>query len=165
MQWYLVQARYWLCNIARFLWSIYLKNMHQCSRILKSVTSDMKIISNIFNDFFINVGPSLSRKIPNQVSTPESFMKPKALYSLYLEPVSESEIHKLTTSLKSASPGYDNRSSSILKLSLTSICAPLTHICNMSLKEGISPDKMKVANVLPLFKCDDPEMFDNYRPV
>ena len=130
-----------------------------------SITSDMKIISNKFNDFFINVGPSLSRKIPNQVSTPESFMKSKALYSLYLEPVSESEIHKLITSLKSASPGYDNISSSILKLSLTSICAPLTHICNMSLQEGIFPDKMKVANVLPLFKCDDPEIFNNYRPV
>ena len=130
-----------------------------------SITSDMKIISNKFNDFFINVGPSLSRKIPNQVSTPESFMKSKALYSLYLEPVCESEIDNLITSHKSASPGYDNISSSILKLSLTSICAPLTHICNMSLQEGIFPDKMKVANVLPLFKCDDPEIFNNYRPV
>ena len=59
----------------------------------------MKIISNKFNDFVINVGRSLSREIPNQVSTPEILMKSNALYSLYLEPFSESEIHKLITSL------------------------------------------------------------------
>ena len=92
-------------------------------------------------------------------------MKSMALYSLYLEPFNECEIHKLFMSHKSASPGYDNISSSILKLSFTSICAPLTHICNMSLQEGIFPDKMKVANVLHLFKCDDPYIFNNHRPV
>ena len=33
----------------------------------------------------------------------------------------------------------------------------------MSLQEGIFPDDIKVANVLPLFKCGDPEIFNNYR--
>ena len=31
-----------------------------------SYTTDMKIICEKFNDFFINVGPSLSKKIPPQ---------------------------------------------------------------------------------------------------
>ena len=38
-------------------------------------------------------------------------------------------------------------------------------ICNLSLVEGVFPDEMKIANVFPLFKCDDQEMFNNYRPV
>ena len=116
-----------------------------------SITSDMEIISNTFNDFFINVGPLLSHKIPNQVSTPGSFIKPNTLYSLYLDPVIECEIRKLIMSPKSASPGYDNISCSVLKLSLTYISAPLTYICNMPLKERIFPHEMKVANVLSLF--------------
>ena len=39
----------------------------------------------------------------------------KAVYSLYLEPVAESENRELVTSLKSAAPGYDNLRRSILK--------------------------------------------------
>ena len=75
-------------NNSKSLWAV-IKNVINKKRKNKfqdkfqlndgSITSDMKIISNKFNDFFINVGPSLSRKIPNQVSTPESFMKSNAL--------------------------------------------------------------------------------------
>ena len=89
----------------------------------------------------------------------------KAVYSLYLEPVTESEIRELVTSLKFAAPGYDNLRSFILKLSLPFICNPLTYISNLSLQEGVFPDKLKIANVIPLFKYDDPELFNNYRPV
>ena len=45
------------------------------------------------------------------------------------------------------------------------ICTPLTYICNLSLQEGVFPDELKIANVIPLFKNDDPELFNNYRPV
>ena len=109
------------------------------------------------------MGPSLSKKIPPQNSSPDDYIKTKALYSLYLEPVTE--ITKLVTSLKSAAPGYDNLRSSLLKLSLPFICTPLTYLSNLSLQEGVFPDELKIANVIPLFKCDNPELFNNYRPV
>ena len=48
---------------------------------------------------------------------------------------------------------------------LPSLCSPLPHICNLSLQEGTFPDEMKIAYVLPLFMSDDPEIFNNYRPV
>ena len=35
----------------------------------------------------------------------------------------------------------------------------------MSLQEGIFPDEQTIANVIPLYKCDDPKLFNNYRPV
>ena len=41
----------------------------------------------------------------------------------------------------------------------------LSHVCNMSLQEGIFPDELKIANVIHLYKCDDPKLFNNYRPV
>ena len=159
---------------SRKLWSI-IKNIINRNKKNKfqekfklndgSYTTDMKIICEKFNDFFINVGPSLSKKIPNRNCSPDQFIKMKAVYSLYLEPVTESEIRELVTSLKSAAPGYDNLRSSILKLSLPFICTPLTHISNLSLQEGVFPDELKIANVIPLFKSDDPELFNNYRPV
>ena len=35
----------------------------------------------------------------------------------------------------------------------------------MSIQEGIFPDELKIANVIPLYKCDDPKLFNNYWPV
>ena len=34
-----------------------------------SVTTDSKVISNKFNEFFVNVGPTLANKIPQQDSS------------------------------------------------------------------------------------------------
>ena len=90
--------------------------------------------------------------------------KRRRFFSLYLEPVTEAEIRRLIMSLKSSAPGYDIRSS-ILNMSLPFICTPLTYISNLSLQEGVFPGELKIANVIPLFKSDDPELFNNYRPV
>ena len=56
-------------------------------------------------------------------------------------------------------------SPSIFQVSLPLICPLLTHICNLSLSEGIFPDELKLANVIPIFKSGDHETFNNYRPV
>ena len=41
----------------------------------------------------------------------------------------------------------------------------LTHVCNLSFSEGIFPDELKLANVIPLYKADDVFAFNYYRPV
>ena len=35
----------------------------------------------------------------------------------------------------------------------------------MSLSQGIFPEQLKIANVIPLYKNDDSMLFNNYRPV
>ena len=45
------------------------------------------------------------------------------------------------------------------------IVNPLAYIWNLSLKQGVFPTEIKIANVLPLYKSDDPFCFNNYRPV
>ena len=63
-----------------------------------SITKDKQLISDKFNDFFINVGPNLAKRIEKQNKNPEQFMKAKITFSLYLEPVTEQEIHKIVSS-------------------------------------------------------------------
>ena len=92
-------------------------------------------------------------------------MKFNSLNSLYLESVFEQDVFKLISSLKSLTAGYDNIGATMLKLCSSSITPPLTHICNLALQEGVFPDKMNIANVIILFKSEDPQMFNNYRPV
>ena len=45
------------------------------------------------------------------------------------------------------------------------IVNPLAYICNLSLKQGVFPTELRIANVLPLYKSDDPFCSNNYRPV
>ena len=85
--------------------------------------------------------------------------------SIFLEPVHPSEIDVLMKDMKNSAPGHDGITLNVLKLSLSSIKTPLTHILNLSLSEGVFPEELKIANVIPLFKADDPMLFNNYRPV
>ena len=92
-------------------------------------------------------------------------MKEALKETLFLSPVTETEINKIVRALKDSATGHDDISSQFLKLALNSIVDPLTHICNMSLTEGVFLNTLKVANVIPLYKSDDPMCFNHYRPV
>ena len=129
------------------------------------VINDKFNISKHFNDFFTYVGPNLAKHIPKVNINPLSFMKEALKETLFISPVTETEINKIVRALKDSATGHDDISSQFLKLALNSIVDPLTHICNMSLTEGVFPNTLKVANVIPLYKSDDPMCFNHYRPV
>lgn len=129
------------------------------------ITSDKKRISNGFNDFYINVGNNLAQKIPNSTRTPKDFVKDFNPNSMFVDSVSKEDVVKIVASLKSASAGWDGISLNIVKSSFISIVEPLTHCMNLSLMNGIVPDELKIARVIPLFKSGDITLFSNYRPV
>ena len=130
-----------------------------------SITDDKNIISEKFNDFFINVGPNLAKNIPKMNKNPLYCMPNSILESMFVEPVTSEEIKKLVMNLKKSASGWDDISTKFLKLSLEYIITPLTHLCNRSLQEGVFPEQLKIANVIPLYKSEDPMKFNNYRPV
>ena len=41
----------------------------------------------------------------------------------------------------------------------------LEHLINLSLTQGIFPNELKIARVVPIFKSDDPCLLTNYRPI
>ena len=62
-------------------------------------------------------------------------------------------------------PGVDGISPKILKETVEQISAPLAHVFNMSLQEGIVPFEWKEANIIPLFKKGSRNKSVYYRPV
>ena len=135
-----------------------MKSEEQLKLNNSTITTDKQTISNKFNDFSINVGPTLSRKIPKQDVLPEHYMKSNSLNSLYIELLYEQEVFKLISSLKSSTAGYGNISATLLELCSSSKTPPLTIICNLSLQEGVFPDERKIANVIPLLKMKAPNV-------
>ena len=79
--------------------------------------------------------------------------------------VDSNEVIKIIKDLKSSSAGWDEIDASIFKSSLQSIIIPFTHICNLSLRDGVFPNEMKVAKVCLVFKGSNLIFFVQYRPV
>ena len=41
----------------------------------------------------------------------------------------------------------------------------VTYLINQSISQGIFPEELKLAKVLPIFKCEDEQLVQNYRPI
>ena len=119
-----------------------------------------------FNNFFVNIGSDLSKKIPLSSKKPQEFLKGNYRSSMFLLPTTAEEIIDIIGNLKnSKSSGHDNIPVSLIK-SCSSLLAPiLAHINNQSFTDGIFPDALKVARVVLIFKGGDSECISNYRPI
>ena len=122
-------------------------------------------IANSFNDFFINVGPTLAQKIPQTNKNAREYLPVPMLKSLFLSPVTEQEVMSLITMLKHTSPGWDEVDSRVIKEVAIEISEPLTYIIDRSIITGQIPSELKLAKVTPIFKAGDAKIFSNYRPV
>ena len=52
-----------------------------------------------------------------------------------------------------------------MKNSIDLISKPLCEILNLSIENGIIPDQLKIARIVPIFKSGDNSLFSNYRPI
>ena len=130
----------------------------------REVTDKLEI-ANLFNNYFINIGPSLDKKIPDNVRSPLYYMPSCNKESLYFQPVCSEEILSLTKQLKNSSAGPDSLSPSLLKRTIRHYIDPLVHVLNLSLQSGEVPEELKVSNIIPLFKEGDVKSVNNYRPI
>lgn len=95
-------------------------------------------IAESFNDYFINIGPSLADKITTSGNA-DHFLGNIAINcsSMFMYPVSEDEF--LTVASASLKPSkaarYDDFKFSIMKQELPYISKTLTHIFNLSFKK------------------------------
>ena len=123
-------------------------------------------IAKKFNNFFINVGSELRAKIPTSSVTPNHFLKGHYSNSMFLLPTTTEEVTDINHNLKnSTSVGHDNISIKLIKSCAAALAPVLAHINNQSLTEGIFPDAMKIAKVVPIFKNGDANNVCNYRPI
>ena len=53
----------------------------------------------------------------------------------------------------------------LLKNICESCCVPIAMTVNLSLEQGIVPDGMKLAKVIPVYKAKSRDTFTNYRPI
>ena len=135
-------------------------------KIGNNVTDNDSDIAAGFNDYFSKIGSNLADAIPHTDKSFESFLTNRNPNSLFLTPTDAIEIRKIVKELKSKkSPGFDHITNDLLKDIISEIVTPLEHIINLSLVNGVVPDKMKISKVIPVYKKGNPTEVGNYRPI
>ncbi len=124
-------------------------------------------IANKFNEYFVNVGPQLAKKIPNDNNISyESFLKGSYIDSMFLEPVTENELmNEIINLSENKSAGHDEISAKMIKEIKGEILKPLTYIYDLTFLTGKIPKFLKIALVTPVFKANETNRFENYRPI
>ena len=60
---------------------------------------------------------------------------------------------------------YSDINMSLIKNVINKIVQPFGHMCNVSFQTGVFPSKTEIAKVVPPLKCDEKNVFTNYRPI
>jgi len=134
--------------------------------INNNTTTDKSIIANKFNEYFVNVGPSLANKIPPSDTSYLTYMKGNFTKSFGLVETNANEVISIVKCFNTKpSAGYDDIPNDIMKLSIHFTANMLSKIINKSFHEGQVPDLLKIAKVCPVFKNGDKSLISNYRPI
>lgn len=108
----------------------------------------------------------LAKQIPltNKVFT--DYMPPKKNCQIDIRPVTSQELLDISKSFKrNKAPGYDDITINIIKDTIDIITEPLKNIINLTFTAGVFPEKLKTAKVTAVFKNDNPQKVENYRPI
>ena len=68
------------------------------------------------------------------------------------------EILNVMSLLNNYVAGYDDLQPVIMKILTKVYINPLTYLINISIKQGIFPEKLKLAKMIPILKSDDKQV-------
>ncbi len=123
-------------------------------------------IAESFNDFFVDIGPSLASKIKPSSKSFSEYLGAMHHESLFFTPVTHHEIEKMVKSFKlKNSSGIDHINQRVIMTVIDLISKPLAHIFNCSISTGFVPSQLKIAQVVPIHKSGPTDVISNYRPI
>ena len=98
-----------------------------------NVTSEPSKISNIFNDFFVNVADEIRKSIPKTPKSPLDYLSNRTSNSLFLTPVTFIEVNDLINTLNpSKSVGPNSIPIKLLKILGSSVSPLVALLVNQS---------------------------------
>jgi potassium voltage-gated channel Eag-related subfamily H protein 8 len=127
------------------------------------------VIADLFNVHFCDMPLKLleSRKT-NDILPPECHRGriQGCKNSIFLTPVTENEVVKVTRSLKNkCATGSDDIPDYVIKQSIEYLKKPLTSKYSSLLEAGVFREQLKIAKIIPVHKKGNTRNINNYRPL
>ena len=146
-------------------------DIHKLTNCDGTIANGPASIADSFNKYFSSIASNLkqsSGKNPTQNNSTDGFrqfLNGTVSRSIYLDKVGAGEIHKIIKSFKNKS----TRDTKIeaLKIANSShvFTSVLAVVINKSFEQGLFPEQMKVAKVVPIHKEGSRTEVGNYRPI
>ena len=127
--------------------------------------SDKDEIASAFNHFFVNVGSEIANSIDSHPDNHKMYLQGNYPNSFFFSPVSDVEVANVICSLKDKPSHFNSVPTKVLKFIRRLISPLLASIINKSIEDGIFPDSLKIAKIIPIFKQGDKYEIQNYRPI
>lgn len=163
-------------NMNKAAWSVMkeITGKVRCSENVEIVDNnglhtDPNNIANLFNIFFKNAPVAIANNITqNSQNINTNFgTHANSKGSMALFTFSESEVLNIVKSKikNKMSSGPDEVPTKLLKDCIQYIITPLTHLVNESFENGEFPLKLKTSKIIPIYKKNNKNSLENYRPV
>ena len=125
---------------------------------------ERRVIANEFNKYFVSLASKLNDETTKTSSNKsENFLPPRNMHSMFLYVCSEEEVAKVISELQ-------NGKSSDIPISVIKKVSPiispvLARHFNYLMGIGKFPDQLKLGKITPIYKKEDEELMQNYRPI
>ena len=128
--------------------------------------AEPETIANAFNSYFNRIPVTLRDNMNNNLTAVESYLDDQIPESDNFRQTSILEITKIIKkNFKSNNVGWDNIPTNILKTNGMTLAPILSNLINKSLPQGLFPQSLNRAKILPIFKSKDKLNIANYRPI
>ena len=127
------------------------------------IDNDLRI-AHEFNRYVVYVGPILAAHQIKTDLNPLHYVQNNH-NSMLMQQIEHFEVVNVINSLNNSSPGWDGIPSRLAKSVLHSYIKPLTLLINKSFCDGIFPDELKLAKVIPIYKSGSIMELSNYRSI
>ena len=127
--------------------------------------TERRIIANEFNNYFVSLAAKLNDSVgPADTNSPHSsFLSNPSVNSMFLKDCTAEEVEKMILDLENGKAS--DIPITIIKQSAGIISPILVQVMNQCMRQGIFPDSLKIGKITPIFKKDNPELLENYRPI
>ena len=123
-------------------------------------------IADCFNEFFSSIAEKIVKNIPPTTADFRDYIPSYHHDDFDFKSIDENKVLDIIKGLEAKSTldinGYNTL---LIKRAASKILKPLSHIINLSLKNGVFPDTLKTSRVCPIFKQGDRKDTNNYRPI
>ena len=132
--------------------------------------TNRRIIANEFNKYFVSLASNLNENYStlgeiriSSIPDFSDYLPRSCTSSIYLHDCSPDEIAKVIVELQNGKAS--DIPIHLIKKSSVIICPLLSKYFNHCMQDGIFPDELKTGRVSPIYKKDNEELLENYRPV
>lgn len=130
-----------------------------------NVSRDKKEIAESFNEYFCNIANYLAMNIQEPLFPYTDYLPEPVPFSFFLCPTSTVEVKTITSNLKLTAAGFDDINMKVITACINEIAPFLVYIINKSFTEGVFPQHLQIARVIPVHKKGDKSVHTNYRPI